>query len=114
MTTRRLGVHITLLALTMLGVGLAAGWGGGAASAGQRVTLAKVVDLDEIPGTVGLRADWTHVVYLKRTESRHLTRLLNDLHRVMAERGWHYRQMMPHMEDGDLRGVWVVYTERPD
>ena len=88
------------------------GWPSGGEAGRRRpvsaFTLAKVVDLEEIPGEVGLRADWTHVVYLKRTESRHQTRLLNELHSVMAKRGWRYLEMMPHMEDGDLRGIWVV------
>lgn len=112
-SARRLGTRIGLLVLMALALGLAIGWSGGSASAGQRISLAKVVNLEELPGEVGLRADWTHVIYLRRVDSRHLTRLLNELHSEMAKRGWHYVEMMPHMEDGDLKGIWAVYTEGP-
>ena len=108
---RRLGTRISLFVLAALAIALAVGWGGSSASAGQRVTLSKVIELQLLPQDVGERVEWTHVVYLKRTDGRHLTRLLNELHSVMAERGWSYLEMMPHMEDADLKGIWVVYAE---
>ena len=51
------------------------------------------------------------MVYIKRVKGEHITRIINELHAAMAERGWKYVQMMPHMEDGDLRGIWMVYQE---
>ena len=111
-STRRLGAQFSSVAVAALVLGLIAGWaGGGKASAGQKVFLAQAVDLHTLPAPRGNEADYTHVVYVKRVKGQYITRIINELHAAMAERGWAYVEMMPHMEDGDLQGIWMVYQE---
>jgi hypothetical protein len=100
-----------LVLVTTLAVGLLVGWGGTErASAAQPMPLAKLVNLDQIPVGVGDGpAMWTHVLYIKRIDGERLTLALNELNATMAERGWLFMQLMPHLEDADLKGVWVVY-----
>ena len=103
--------RVGLALLIVVTVGFVAGWAGAErASAASKISLSRLVDLDRIP--VGLDsgpAKWTHAVYVSRTDSQRMTRAINELSAVMAERGWRYIDMMPHMEDGDLKGMWVVY-----
>ena len=105
----RLGTGLILTAVLAVGLGL--GWGGAEqAAAAQKVRLAKLVDLDQVPVGVGDGpAMWTHVMYVKRIDGERMTLALNELNATMAERGWLYVEMMPHLEDADLKGVWVVY-----
>ena len=111
-SSRRLGVQISTVMVAALAIGLVAGWiGGDMATAGQKVFLAQAVDLNTLPAPRGNEASYTHVIYIKRVKGQHITRIINELHAAMAERGWAYLEMMPHMEDGDLRGLWVVYQE---
>jgi hypothetical protein len=103
--------RVGLALVIALTVGLIVGWAGAdKASAASKIGLSRLVDLDKIP--VGLDsgpAKWTHAVYVSRIDSQRMTSSMNELHAVMAERGWLYIDMMPHMEDGDLKGMWVVY-----
>ena len=105
---RNVGVGVAVLAL---GLGLMLGWGGAdRATAAQKVSLAKLVDLDQIPVGVGDGpAMWSHVIYIARIDGKRMTLALNELHATMAERGWLLFDMMPHIEDADLKGIWVTY-----
>jgi hypothetical protein len=104
---RRVGLAL----LIVLTIGLIVGWAGAQrATAAPRFSLSRLVDLDQIP--VGLDrgpAKWSHAIYVARIDSQRMTLAINELHALMAERGWLYLEMMPHMEDGDLKGIWLVY-----
>ncbi len=108
---KTLASRVGLALLIVLTVGLIVGWAGAErATAAPEFRLSKLVDLDQIP--VGLDsgpAKWTHTVYVSRVDRKRMTLAINELHAVMAERGWLYVEMMPHMEDGDLKGIWMVY-----
>jgi hypothetical protein len=108
---KTLARRVGLALLIVLTIGLIVGWAGAErAAAAPRFSLSRLVDLDQIP--VGLDrgpAKWTHAIYVARIDSRRMTLAINELHALMAERGWLYLEMMPHMEDGDLKGIWLVY-----
>lgn len=110
MKKQRVGWRIGIV-VAALAFGWLVGWGGtDQAAAAQKISLSKLVDLDQIPVGVGDGpVMWTHVIYIKRIDGQRMTQALNELHATMAERGWLFLEMTPNVEDGDLKGIWVSY-----
>ena len=86
----------------------ALGWG--LSSSAAQTTKVPHVSKRLIPaGSVGsvVGPGWT--VYMDGGDPRDGARNLNQLHKVMAEKGWILIDMDPRYENNDFRGFFVTY-----
>lgn len=96
--------------ILVTGFVLSAGQATPAAAASDAVKV-EGVGKDQIPASVGEAAPRAVTIYLDGSGGKKKSaRRMNDLHNVMAARGWRLVGVEVHLENNDLEGWWISYV----